>query len=249
MKAALLLAVVVIAAAGVLYLLFPGIFQGLLGLQCAPDDMECLANLLDANREECIPSVTEITNADGIILRVTISREGDRCVRHEEVIGVNESYRYLLGYNVTCDTPLDQLDDPRLLLGCNGSLQDYLVPPSGGGTGSGGGEPEGPIYLYCGLEDEECKGTAESYLALCTTSEIVDVDPVWRPLGYWTLYFNIQKKDMCTIYVEVLNAVDMPPGYPADIIGYNLTCQVPIGELPMSEMTEELCTGSLLPYF
>ncbi len=251
----ILLAITGITAAfGTLFIVYPGILQSILNElspahKCGPGDAGCLADVMKENRDNCIPSVTEVTNKDGIVLRVTITREGSRCIRYEEVVGVNESYRYLLGYNVTCDTPLDQLDDPKALLGCSGSVQDYLAPPESPASGGESSGPAGPPYLYCGLEDEDCKSTAEDYLGACTTSEIVNIDPVWRPLGYWTLYFSIQKQDKCRIYIEVLNAVNIPPGYPSDIIGYNLSCTIPLEDLPLNEMTEEYCAGNLLPYF
>ena len=209
-------------------------------------DLDCISGL-EKKIEECVPSSTIITGRDGIILMVNITREGDKCVRTETVIGSEElQSRYLVGRNTTCETNLSDTG-PQI---CPGSLYDYVVPSGGGGGGSlgGGTIPVGPPVLTCILDDEECKKTADGYLQNCITAKITNTEYMWMPDGYWTLFFDVSRTAECHYYVVVLNAVNLPPGTPTDIIGYNMTCDVPLSELPVGPLNSSWCEGDLYDY-
>jgi hypothetical protein len=127
------------------------------------------------------------------------------------------------------------------------------VVPSGAGEGGGsGGGPPGPPpipSITCDIDDEECKATADGYLQNCTNSRITNTVQRWEPDGYWTLFFNVSKQqEECQYYVEVLNAVNLPPGTPISIIGSNMTCNIPLSEFPVGILNSTWCEGNLYTY-
>lgn len=207
--------------------------------------------------KNCLPSSTIIETENGTLM-INISRKGDKCIRTEKVIEIkNEKMQKLLGYEANCTY---EIKNPKTISSCPGSLYEYMVPlsptetPEEGGGGGGGGtgeeKPGGIKTLYCSSEDLQCKQTASEYVRNCVPSEITNVELRWEPNGYWTIYIKIAPfSDYCWIYIEIINAMNIPPGVPSDIIGYNLTCEIPFKELPeMEELTSEWCEGSLLEY-
>jgi len=220
---------------------------------CSAENISCARDLHTKN-VNCIPSSTIVKTKDGITIMINITRIGDKCVRTERVLDA-EGKDYLIGYKVNCSFPLNDMKDPKVLKNCSGSLYDYLVPEEGGeggggDSGAGEGTQETPTALYCPLNDIQCKEEAKNRIVNCIDSEITNVEFRWEPDGYWTAYTEIQRTgEVCEIYMEILNAVNIPPGVPADIIGYNLTCEVPVTELPyMEQLTSQWCSGKLLDY-
>jgi hypothetical protein len=213
---------------------------------CESGNADCLKDLQD-KKENCVPSSTIIEGRDGILLMVNITREGDKCIRTETVIGADPESDYLLDHNVTCESGLSDLDDPRSQV-CPGSLYDYVVP-SGDGGAPGAVPPPGIPELGCGLDDDECKTEADEYLHNCINAKITNTELRWDPDGFWTLFFNISREtEECYYYIEVLNAVNLPPGVPTTIIGMNMTCNIPFSEFPVGNLTATWCTGELYDY-
>src|SRR4030042_5173459 len=205
-------------------------------------DINCI-NDLETKKIQCIPSSTIITGRDGIILMVNITRQGDKCVETETVVGAEElKGRYLVGHNTTCETNLSDTG-PQI---CPGSLYDYVKPSGGGGSPGGGIVPVGPPAPTCGLDDVQCKAAADDYLQDCVHSKITNTEYRWLPDGSWTLFFDVSRlAGTCHYYVEVLNAVNLPPGTPATIIGSNMTCDIPFSEFPVGRLNSTRCAGSL----
>lgn len=246
-KVFVLLSVTAALAAFAIYVyLNPFLFMPVETQNCGREDIGCIKEM-ETKRWECIPSSTIISGRDGIILMVNITREGDKCVRTETVIGSEELQSiYLLGHNVTCISNLSEMSSKPQV--CPGSLYDY-VKSSGGGESPGGVVmPAGPPVLTCILDDQECKTTADGYLQNCITSKITNTEYMWLPDGYWTLFFDVSRLAECHYYVEVLNAVNLPPGTPTAIIGYNMTCDVPLSELPVGPLNSSWCEGDLYDY-
>ena len=249
MKMKVLLAALVAAAAIVSayalvsysYLFWP---QGT--ANCARDDAACAAGL-DARMENCIPSSTIIEGRDGIVLMVNITRVGDACVRTEEVIASGQENSYLLGLNVTCDYNLSQISNASETA-CPGSLYDYAVPGEGGGGGAIPGIFSIP-KINCGIVDQACKDMASDWFQGCVTSEITNTQLKWMPEGYWTMFTKINRQpDVCQVYFEVLNAVNLPPGTPSTLIGSSMSCSIPLSSFPVENLTVTWCTGDLYTY-
>jgi len=216
---------------------------------CAKEDKDCIKNL-ETNKENCIPSSTIIEGRDGIVLMVNITRKGEKCVRTETVIdSKNQESNYLIGKNITCEYELSQINNASATA-CPGSLYDYVLPSPGGG-GNGGLIPFIPVFpkQECELADEYCKSTALDYLQECINSEIISTELRWQPDGYWTILIKVERETYtCKLYLEVLNAVNLPPGTPATIIGSNMTCQVPYSEFPIENLLASWCAGELYDY-
>jgi hypothetical protein len=251
MKMRIMLAALVAAAAifsAFALMSYSCLFWPLETANCARDDAACAAGL-DARIENCTPSSTIIEGRDGIVLMVNITREGDRCVRTETVVGSTEAKsEYLLGHNVTCESDLSELDKPESLV-CPGSLYDYVMPSGGEGGAGAAMPPPGIPEFNCGVDDDECKTESDSFLQNCLNAKIINTDLRWEPDGYWTLLLNVSRQpEECDYYVEVLNAVNLPPGVPATIIGDNMTCNVPLSEIPIQNLTAAYCSGDLYTY-
>ena len=251
MKPALLvLTAVVIAAIPVYVYLNYYMFVPIETFDCGQDP-SCIQGL-ETKKSECIPSSTIMEGRDGIVLMVNITWEGDRCIRTETVLDAPES-GYLVGHNVTCQSNLSQLDKPESLV-CPGSLYDFVKPSAEGGGGGGGdggpvpAPPPGIPELNCGVDDNNCKDIANQYLLGCASSKIINTDIRWVPEGYWTTLTNISREYECSIYFEVLNAVNLPPGVPSTIIGMNMTCIIPFSEFPIANFTSQWCSGELFDY-
>ena len=245
MRMALLLAAVVLAAAIPIFVFLN--YRMFLPVETADcrQDPSC-AQDLETKMSECVPSSTIMEGRDGIVLMVNITREGDECIRTETVLDAPES-GYLIGHNVTCESNLSQLSDPESLA-CPGSLYDYVKPSGGGGGGSGPAPLPGIPQFSCGIDDSACKDAGTQYVQGCQNSKMITTDIIWYPSGYWTLLINITRQDNCSLYFEVLNAVDIPPGIPSTIIGMNMTCNVPFSDFPLTNLTTEWCSGELFDY-
>jgi len=243
---ALLPAIAVLAALSV-YVYFNFLSMPVETQNCG-SDIACIREM-EAKKEECIPSSTIISGRDGIILMVNITREGDRCIRTENIIGTGPESDYLIGHNVTCEDELSELGYPEKTV-CPGSLYDYVMSSEGGGGSPGGGPliPGIPEF-NCGLEDNECKDEAITYIESCANCKIISTDLRWEPEGYWTTFTNVSRQTQeCLLYLEVLNAVNLPPGTPTAIIGSNMTCDIPLSEFPLSVFNSTWCEGSLYDY-
>lgn len=211
---------------------------------CARDDAACAA-VLDDRVDNCIPSSTIIEGRDGIVLMVNITRVGDVCVRTEEVIASRQENAYLLDHNVTCDYNLSDISNASETA-CPGSLYDYAVSSEGGGGIPG-------IFtipkISCGLVDNACKDTASDWFQGCVTSEITNTQMRWMPNGYWTMLTKINRQaEICQVYFEILNAVNLPPGTPSTLIGSSMSCSIPLSSFPVENLTVTWCTGDLYTY-
>lgn len=247
MRKRLLIPAAVAAAVFFVYIYanYSFMFQPVETHNCSIGDSGCV-NSMQSEKENCIPSSTIIEGTDGIMLMVNITRDGDKCVRSEEVIGSGKDNEYLLGHNLTCNYSLYQLDNFSATA-CPGSLYDYVMPTKGGQPA--GFQLPGIPKISCGLEDYECKGRVTSYLQGCTDYEIVTVELKLEPSGYWTAHIKINRNPgNCQIYFEVINAVNLPPGIPSTIIGSTMTCNVPLSELTSRNLSASWCTGELYDY-
>ncbi|MCX6814925.1 MAG: hypothetical protein NTY20_04740, partial [Candidatus Aenigmarchaeota archaeon] len=237
-------AVVLVIFFAYIYANYSFMFQPITTLKCSTGETGCIKNA-QAEKENCIPSSTIIEGRNGILLMVNITREGDRCIRTEEVIeSKNQENNYLLGHNVTCNYSFSQLDNASATA-CPGSLYDYVMPSGGGGGFLQPGIPS----PNCGIDDNVCKDQASDYVQTCTTSQIVNTELRWEPGGYWTELIKVNRyADECWLYFEILNAVNLPPGVPSSIIGSTMTCKVPISEFPIQNLTASWCAGDLYSY-
>jgi hypothetical protein len=50
------------------------------------------------------------------------------------------------------------------------------------------------------------------------------------------------------MYVKILNAVNIPPGEPADLIGMDMNCNIPMSEIPLEDIVYPFCSGRLRDY-
>ncbi len=213
---------------------------------CDANDTSCM-NDLEVKKDQCAPSSFIIVGRDGIRMMINITMEGDRCVRTEQVLDApRDEDSYLIGRNLTCNYSLSEIGNASATA-CPGSLYDYAVPFEGqaGGVGNIFQLPK----ISCSMDDSECKDAALTYLDNCINSEIVSTEFKLNPYGYWTAYIRVTRlPEICRIYFEVLNAVNLPPGIPASIIGTSMVCNVPLSEMPIDNLTKSSCTGELFNY-
>lgn len=227
-------------------------------IECLPGDKDCMSKVRES-RELCNPSTSIVTvgnSTNYIKLRITVYREGDKCITKEEVIedvdsGV-ASYD-ITGYNNTCNLTAEELEKygPHA---CQGSLFDFVAPEdSKGGKGFGGGTPESePPHLYCTLEDDGCKLVATGYISTCVPSKIEGTESLYVGEGnvYLSIYVEISKDSSeCFLYYKVINAVNLPPEIPPQVIGMDMTCTIPLSEFPIGGVEESSCSGPLIDYF
>jgi hypothetical protein len=255
MKKAFLIPVLAVLALLMFYLYsnYSFLFQPIATVECAKEDSACV-RAVESNRIACMPSSVIIEGRDGIVLMVNITREGDKCVRTEKVVGSEKQESdYLLGHNVSCNYSLSQLDNASATA-CPGSIYDYVRPSGGSGSsgGAGGSTPssgQGIPKLTCGIEDVECKGMIINYIDNCVASQTINTDLKWRPQGYWTELIKITRyPDSCFLYFEILNAVNLPPGVPTTIIGSSMSCNIPYSGLLSENLTASWCSGELYDY-
>ena len=250
----LLIPAAIILILAVFIYLNPLMFRPITTITCQKTDMNCITDA-QTKKNDCIPSSYLIEGNNGIHLMVNITREGDRCIRTEEVVGSETPENsYLEGNNVTCGYDLSQMKNASATA-CKGSLYEYVVPSGGSGGGGGGGyvtppsQPDAPPQIVCGIDDQACKQLAADYINNCTDYEVVNTELRWGPSGYWTVLIRISRhQDYCSLYYEVLNALNLPPGIPSTIIGSSMICDVPLSALPLENPVPEWCTGDLYHY-
>jgi len=203
---------------------------------CTPGDTDCMARAAAA-REACSPVNIIVETGDSTV-ELSLRPGPGGCSIKESAEGTN--------YSVNCTVAFGET-------GCPGSLYEYLVPEGGGGSGeseSGGSlpEPEERHVLNCGLTDTECKNQGAYFVENCISATITDDDKRWAS-GYWTKYVTVDREaGSCALHFEILNAVDIPPEIPPNIIGMTMDCSVPLAEFPISEVKEGWCTGELYQY-
>lgn len=235
---------------------------------CGPGDAECIERL-KAVRGNCSPSVSIVTvgNAtNNVTFRVTTFMKDGKCVTEEVVIDDANSGIApfdITGYNTTCDVPLDVLEEFGQKA-CNGSLLSYL---SSDGKAPSAEDEEGVeeeyVYTaYCSLEADDCKETAAQYVQTCGESEItmdLEINHTQGGVSYWTIFIDVEQLPVeytdtgklparCSIYHELINAVNLPPEIPPGIIGMNMTCTIPLTEFPISGVSVSSCDGGLVDY-
>jgi hypothetical protein len=209
-------------------------------------DIDCIKGM-EAKKEQCMPSSTIITGRDGIMLMVNITREGDRCIRTESIVNPGNDSS-LLNHNNTCEFDLSQLGNSSATA-CPGSIYDFIKPPPEGGGSPTPAVAQRDPFPNCGIYDYGCKERISSNVQNCVVYEMTDVDLKWEPGGYWMGLIRVERiNDSCVIFLQVLNAVNLPPDVPSDIIGSYMTCIVPLSELPVTYIPESSCTGNLYPY-
>lgn len=246
MMVALLVVTAALAVFAAYVYLNPFMFAPIETRDCG-NDTSCMDNM-EAMKDSCIPSSTIITGKDGIMLMVNVTREGDKCIRTESIVNAgNDSY--LLNHNNTCEFELSQLGNSSATA-CPGSIYDFVKPPPGGGVHSGSSSTtKKDPFPNCGFYDYDCKERISYNVQNCIEYEMTDVDMKWEPGGYWTGLIRVESiNDSCSIYLQVLNAVNLPPDVPSDIIGSYMTCAIPLSEIPITYVPESSCTGNLYPY-
>jgi hypothetical protein len=228
---------------------------------CGPGDDYCL-NEVKAYREDCIPSTSVVTvgnETNHIRMRVVVRNEGGECVITEEILEDSDSglgpYD-LTGYNVSCGLSPEEFEayGPQA---CNGSLFDYVVNQEGegpgGDAGDGGTAPEEGEKLFCSEYDYECKETRAEHVSNCVdvvaeSTEVITYEE--DDIMFWTVYLDVEKKPSgCELYYRVINAVNLPPDIPYDVIGMDMQCWVPESELPIPGIYLAACEGDLKEYF
>jgi hypothetical protein len=239
--------------------------------QCGPGDAECIARL-SAVRGNCSPSVAIVTvgnETNNVTIRVTTFMRDGKCVTEEVVLDDANSGIApfdITGYNTTCDVPLDKLSEFGQKA-CNGSLLSYISPdstaPSAGGGENGVGGEDGYVYTaYCSLDAQDCKETAGEYVKTCREAQItmdLSINHSQGGTSYWTIFINIDRlpveytdtgklQPRCSIYHELINAVNLPPEIPPGIIGMNMTCEIELDMFPINGVSVSSCEGALVDY-
>lgn len=237
-----LVMIAILAGSGVAFTQFNYMTMEKQVFQCSPGDLECLRKA-SQYMDDCIPSRFSV-EGDNLTLVVDVTRGPGDCTYREDELNS--------GYSTNCTVPVGEG-------GCEGSLFDYMVPPEGGGgegpPGDGGGDGLPPVppewerpELYCSLGDFQCKEQSVYYVKNCLPATITDDDQRWAS-GYWTKYVEVDRTDgYCEFYFEILNAVDIPPEVPPNIVGMTMECTIPLTEFPLEEVTEEWCYGPLFEY-
>ncbi len=236
-------------------------------MECALGDEDCLSKL-DDMRSMCKNSDTVVTLGNStsyVKIRVKVYWDGEKCVTEETVV---EDYNSgianydITGYSTECNVTPEMLEKygPHA---CNGSLLGYISPDDTGGDDSGEGGGDDCVYTaYCSLEAEDCKEEATEYVNNCDPAEIVMDMEVAHTMGgtsYWTLSVTIERlpveytsteklPERCRTTHEVINAVNLPPELPPDIIGKSMTCVIPLSMFPMEDVSIRWCEGDLVEH-
>ena len=252
---------IVIIIGIVLYIIINPPIQFSTNLDCQEGDGNCIERADDL-RENCIPSVTNITREtpDGsMTILINISRVGDDCIIEESIIelNLNEGEEFN-PYDVKCVVPIEYIGSPYE---CQDSLYEkYVSESDGGGDGGGsdggdGGEEEyisTIITIVCSIDDLQCKEIATSYIQNCRESDITDTERVWTDDSYWTKNILVEDHDQsCILYITIVDVVNPPPQIPDDIIGMELECSFPIDPVqdpPIENLTLDYCLGELFGF-
>lgn len=234
-----------------------------------PADLECELNndncISEATRlrEACTPSTSIITvgnSTNYLKMRISVFWDGNKCVTSEEVIEDMNSGTApydITGYNNTCNLTVEELEKYGIHA-CQGSLFDFVIPASSGGSdgdgGFAGGSPASePPHYYCGENDDACKNTASNNAFNCISSEIEAIEVIeYGGMGmvYWSIYMEIDRgSDNCHIYYKVINAINLPPEIPPQIVGTDMDCYIDLNKFPISGLQSEWCSGSFVDYF
>jgi hypothetical protein len=73
-------------------------------------------------------------------------------------------------------------------------------------------------------------------------------DPV--NVSYWVKKFTMSRSgSSCSMGVQILSAINMPPYVPPDIVGMGMSCSYPLSALPKEVIKKEDCEGELVEYF
>ncbi len=268
---ALIAAVVVLAA--VHFFVFP--LDRLLMLitaqrtDCLPGDVDC-AKEVASLRNNCTPSVSTmvIGNAtNNITVRLTTYMKDGKCVTEEIVLDDSDSGIApfnITGYNTTCEVEEERLDDFGQH-SCNGSLTAFVSPDDGGSAVQESGDEADDEYVYkayCSLDAEDCQEEAASHITQCMEAEILmdmQINHSQGGVSYWSIFIDIEQlpveytdlgklPERCSMYHELVDAVNLPPEIPPSVIGMNMTCTIPMSEFPISGVTARDCTGDLMEY-
>ena len=259
-----LLAVVLVINMGVVsYLLiyFPQT------LACQPGDEEC-ENRLDELRRACTPMTTVISagnETNSLKIEITRYWENGECIRKEEVIDDVDSgitYYDITGYETTCVVTPEEYEKFGLYA-CNGSLLPFVVPGEMEGIFGSGDSIEGFIFqAYCSLDADDCHAEAAKHVTECLEADILMDQEIGHTGGgksYWTLYLKIRRRpeeyyarrkvpERCVLYHELVNAVNLPPEMPPQVVGMNMTCTVELSKFPISGVSIKWCEGELVDY-
>lgn len=258
----LLIDVVLIVLIAALFILVPE------KLDCPPGDEECLSKLSDF-RSMCKNSDTILTlgnSTNYLKIRVRVYWDGEKCVTEETVVDDHDSgiaFYDITGYTTECDVSPEMLEKygPHA---CNGSMIGFLSPKDIPDDDDSGDE-DGDDYVYqayCSLEAEDCKEEAAEYVNNCGPADILmdmEVEHTQGGTSYWTLSIIIERlpveyteteklPERCSIYHEIVNAVNLPPEIPPDIIGKTMTCTIPLSMFPVNGVSIRWCEGDLVDY-
>ncbi|MCK5547796.1 MAG: hypothetical protein KAI64_02195 [Thermoplasmata archaeon] len=227
-------------------------------LECLPDDEEC-ASRLNELQEACSPPTTIIyvgNSTNNLTIEINRYLQDGKCYREEVVTDDSDSgitYYDIEGYSTTC--AMSSEDFERFgQLACNGSLLPFVLPGSvEGGPGSGDfGEGGDSYQAYCSLVAEDCHGEAANMVKDCNEAEILMDQEIGNSQGgasFWTLYLNIQRlPERCVLYHELVNAVNLPPELPPQVVGMNMTCTVELSKFPISGISIRWCDGDLVDH-
>jgi hypothetical protein len=232
---------------------------------CGPDDAECIARLA-AVRGNCSPSISIVTignETNNVTIMVSTFMRDGKCVTEEIVLDDANSGIApfdISGYNTTCEVPPEKLEEFGQKA-CNGSLFSYLSPDRKAPT-PGEDEDDYVFTAYCSLEAEDCRETAAQYVQTCGESEItmdLQINHTQGGVSYWTVFIDVDELPVeytqtgklparCSIYHELVNAVNLPPEIPPGVIGMNMTCVVPLYRFPISGVSVSSCEGDLVDY-
>ena len=87
----------------------------------------------------------------------------------------------------------------------------------------------------------------------CISSRMESIESIdYGPAGkvYLTIYMEVNRGSTeCQIYYKILNAVNLPPEIPPQIVGMDMTFNIMLSEFPISSMEADWCGGELVDYF
>ena len=103
------------------------------------------------------------------------------------------------------------------------------------------------------MGDSACQSTVTNNVFNCVPSIIEAIESIdYGDQGviYWTTYLEIgRESDNCHIYYKIINAVNLPPEIPPQVVGMDMNCNVAMTEFPITGLKYSWCSGSLVDYF
>ncbi len=233
--------------------------------ECLPGDADCLEEVRKM-RMNCDPPTESIlvigNETNRIIIKVTTYMENGKCITKEEIIDDSSGLApyNLTGREIECEIDEEVLEETGQIV-CDNSLAGFLAPGSSD-TSTTVSDGETVFQAYCSLDADDCKEEASTYIKNCMNAEITldqELDHTAGGLTYWTLYIDVDERPVeytatqklqprCVIFHKLLNAVNLPPEIPEQVIGMNMTCTIDLDLFPINGISVRWCEGELVNY-